>query len=139
MKKYQHIICPIDLSEHSEAVLQQAIEFQQSAGAKLTVVHFIEPMAATAYNIGAIDIQERIAESAKNKIAELSDKYALNQDDVHVIAQHPKRAIDTFAKEIKADLIVMGHGQHSFIGNILGSTASAVANRTPCDVFIVKN
>ena len=51
----------------------------------------------------------------------------------------PKHAISTLAKDLNADLIVIGsHGHHGLIRNFLGSTASAVVNHAPCDVFVVK-
>ena len=138
MKKYQNIVCAVDLLEHSGNILKQAVEFKASADAKLILVHFIDPSPVSAYSIGNIDIEDNLAAKAKDKLKDLSSHYDHNVNDIHIIAQHPKHGIDAFARKVSADLIVLGHGTHHFFGNILGSTASAVANHAPCDVFIIK-
>ncbi len=136
MKKYKHIVCPVDLTEHSEKVIQQAIDFQPP-GSKISLVHFIEPLPLTAYSIGNMD--KDIESGVESELITMAEKHGLGKDNVHVVFDHPKRAINDFAKEVNADLIVIGHGRHNLIGQLLGSTASAVANRTPCDVFIIKS
>ena len=42
------------------------------------------------------------------------------------------------AKEIGADLIVVGNRRVQGIGRVLGSVATDVAHHAPCDVYIVK-
>lgn len=50
----------------------------------------------------------------------------------------PGDALVTVAKDIKADLIVVGNRRVQGIGRILGSVATDVAHHAPCDVYIVK-
>ncbi|MCY4178587.1 MAG: universal stress protein [Endozoicomonadaceae bacterium] len=139
MKNYKHIICAIDLSKHSEKVVNQAVEFRDAAHARLSVVHFVEPLPITAYNIGTIDIQESIVENAKKEINKLAEQFQLREDELHIIADHPKRSISALTKQFDGDLIIIGHSEHGLLGSLLGSTAAAVVNHTPCDVFIIKN
>ena len=139
MKKYKHILCPIDLTDHSNAVVKQAIEFQQLTNAKLSIVHFVEPVPVIAYNVGTVDLQESLVNHAKEEIEKIRNNYNLEQQQIYIITEYPKRGITSFAKKTEVDLIIVGHGTHSFIETFLGSTASNVANHTPCDVFIVKS
>lgn len=51
---------------------------------------------------------------------------------------NPRELIVETAKEIKADLIVMGaHARRSFLDVLLGGTAQAVAREAPCPVIMV--
>ena len=50
----------------------------------------------------------------------------------------PADAIVTVAKDIRADLIVVGNRRVQGIGRILGSVATDIAHHAPCDVYIVK-
>lgn len=139
MKSYKHIICAIDLSSHSYKILEQAVEFRNAMHARLSVIHFVEPLPITAYNIGTIDIQDSIVEEAKKEVTKLAEQFDLREDELHIVADHPKRAICALTKQFDGDLIIIGHSEHGLLGSLLGSTASAVANHTPCDVFIIKN
>ncbi len=50
----------------------------------------------------------------------------------------PADALVHVAKEIGADLIVVGNRRVQGISRLLGSVATDVAHHAPCDVYIVK-
>lgn len=57
----------------------------------------------------------------------------------HRVTGKPKPAIVQFAKEEKADLIIMGAtGMGAFTRLLLGSTTAYVVNNAPCNVLIVR-
>ena len=56
-----------------------------------------------------------------------------------VVEGNPRRTINEFAKEWKADLVMVGAHEQSAIGRLcLGSTAQAVMRHAPCSVEIVR-
>jgi nucleotide-binding universal stress UspA family protein len=56
-----------------------------------------------------------------------------------VIDGIPRSAIDAYAKEWGADLIIMGsHGHSGLVRFLLGSVAKSVLRRAPCSVEIVR-
>jgi nucleotide-binding universal stress UspA family protein len=51
----------------------------------------------------------------------------------------PRDVIDTVARELRADLIVMGsHGRHRCDPAVLGSVAESVLRAAPCPVLIAR-
>ncbi len=139
MKQYKHILCPIDYADFSDKTLQTALALRDLYSAKLSVVHFVEPLPAVAINAYSADVELNLVENAREAMAEYGAKYKLAADEMHILEEHPKFAINNAAKDMGADLIVIGrHGHHGIMGSLLGSTAAAVANHAPCDVFVVR-
>lgn len=59
--------------------------------------------------------------------------------ETHVLAGHPVRDIVELAKELKADLLVIGATGHSALyERMIGSRADRIVQLAPCPVLIVK-
>jgi nucleotide-binding universal stress UspA family protein len=59
--------------------------------------------------------------------------------ETHVLAGHPVRDIVELAKEIKADLLVIGATGHSALyERMIGSRADRIVQLAPCPVLVVK-
>ncbi|MFT7654859.1 MAG: nucleotide-binding universal stress UspA family protein, partial [Candidatus Azotimanducaceae bacterium] len=56
---------------------------------------------------------------------------------LHTAIGVPAVEIDSLAKELKSELIIMGTGGHP-LAKLLGSTCTAVLHDTPCDVLVVQ-
>jgi nucleotide-binding universal stress UspA family protein len=57
---------------------------------------------------------------------------------VEVRAGHAAELITRYARDIDADLVVVGHKGHFLNDYLLGSTADRVAHHAHCPVMIVK-
>jgi nucleotide-binding universal stress UspA family protein len=58
---------------------------------------------------------------------------------VHVVAGHPVRSIVELAREIRADLLVIGATGHSALyERMIGSRADRIVQLAPCPVLVVK-
>lgn len=130
------IICPIDFSEHSEKALLYAKTIAELHKSKIFVIHVIPhltPLSRTAYYDG--DENEGL-EKLCNKIIpkEIAHEFELiKNDDID-------DGICDYAKNKKADLIVMGSHGHSKIETILiGSAVEEVTRKAPCPVLVVRN
>jgi nucleotide-binding universal stress UspA family protein len=57
----------------------------------------------------------------------------------HILAGHPVRNIVDLARELKADLLVIGATGHSaFYERMIGSRADRLLHLAPCPVLVIK-
>ena len=141
MGEYKHILVGVDLTVESRDVSRRACALKMAFNAKLSCVHVIEPLSLAYGGDIPMDlstIQEQIQDTAKNHLAEFSSSLSIEDEDRHLIFGRPETEIHTLAKEIDADLIVVGsHGRHG-LALLLGSTANGVLHGATCDVLAVR-
>ena len=141
MGEYKHILIGVDLTVESRDVSQRACALKAAFNAKLSCVHVIEPLSLAYGGDIPMDlstIQEQIQDTAKNHLAEFASSLGIEDEDRHLIFGRPETEIHTLAKEIDADLIVVGsHGRHG-LALLLGSTANGVLHGATCDVLAVR-
>lgn len=141
MASYKHILVGVDLSEESQEVATRACSFRDAFAARLSCVHVIEPLSMAYGGDIPMDlsiIQEQIQETAKNHLASFADGLGIQKESRHLIFGRPETEIHALAKEIDADLIVVGsHGRHG-LALLLGSTANGVLHGATCDVLAVR-
>ena len=57
----------------------------------------------------------------------------------HVVAGHPVRDIVDLARDLKADLLVVGASGHSALyDRMVGSRADRIVHLAPCPVLVVR-
>jgi nucleotide-binding universal stress UspA family protein len=136
------IIISTDFSETSYLAVKHASFLAQYTKADLYLVHIItkhwEKFNVFTPSI-TIENIERASDAVQNKLEELASnikkEYAINVTTV-VNTGNPTTEIVKFAKEIKADLIVMGtHGYSSWEDLTIGSNALKVITKSPCPVI----
>ena len=141
MGEYKHILIGVDLTVESRDVSRRACALKVAFNAKLSCVHVIEPLSLAYGGDIPMDlstIQEQIQDTAKNHLAEFASSLGIEDEDRHLIFGRPETEIHTLAKEIDADLIVVGsHGRHG-LALLLGSTANGVLHGATCDVLAVR-
>ena len=138
---YHHILVAVDLTEECDPVIHRARELSVSNGAKLSLVHIVEPMAMAFGGDVPMDLsqlQQQQFDQAKERLERLIAKYPqLHKDYCHLNYGQPRQEIHALAKAQKCDLIVVGsHGRHG-LALLLGSTANDVLHGAPCDVLAV--
>ena len=141
MGEYKHILIGVDLTVESRDVSRRACALKVAFNAKLSCVHVIEPLSLAYGGDIPMDlstIQEQIQDTAKNHLAEFASSLGIEEECRHLIFGRPETEIHTLAKEIDADLIVVGsHGRHG-LALLLGSTANGVLHGANCDVLAVR-
>ena len=142
MGTYTNILVALDTSNEAEIVLKKAIEVASKFGAKITLVHVVEPVVMpTNYELMPpidIDIEQNLVQRAENFIEQLTKDSNLSDTSSVVTIGSPKQEIHRICKDEEIDLVVIGtHGRHG-VSLLLGSTASAVLHGTTCDVLTVK-
>lgn len=140
MKDYQHLLLPTDLTEASEPAAVRAKMMARMTGAELTILHIVDyvPPRWIANELPEEFASEvSLMDRARDHLSTWMERSGLQDHPQRVLAGSPKRIIIDVAKEISADLIIMGtHGDRG-IARIVGSTARAVLHDAPCDVLVV--
>jgi nucleotide-binding universal stress UspA family protein len=138
------ILVASDFSEHSARAVSAAKGLAQRFHARLHLVHaFGLPVVTTSpYDVvltGAIldEARARARRSLEEAAQELS---AAGVDvEVHLAHTPAAEAITEHARELAADLIVMGtHGHTGLKHTLLGSVAERTLRTAPCSVLTVK-
>lgn len=127
------ILHPTDISEHSNKALQIACALARDYGARLVLLHVAYVPTVEGYSTA--DPAAGLAQAMK-----MLDALELPQDNVR--AERRCELGDTVteilrtAKEIKADVIVMGtHGRTGLKRLLMGSVTEQILRNAPCLVL----
>jgi nucleotide-binding universal stress UspA family protein len=152
------ILVPTDFSKGSQAALEHATALAKLTKARIVVLHVIETIAYTMKESLHL-VDSRAMVKSMTESPQLLDVYALVQRAVepaldqivkdlqkdHLTASRcvlqgtAYDQIVTQAKEIGADLIVMGtHGRRGANHLFMGSVAERVVRMAPCPVLTVR-
>ena len=151
MNEYKHILVPVDLTPHSEDTAAKACELANFYGAKLSLIHVVEPMPVSwithADKDDVQDLMHRVFGGEVHpcneelgiakQLQDFGAKYKVPKADQHFCMGQPKKEILKLAEQIAVDLIVVGSHGHHGLGNLIGSTAQNVVASAPCDVLMV--
>lgn len=146
MHHYKTILVAIDFSHNSEQALQRAKQVAQVYSADLQVIHVtevptypvLEDVAITGI-AGVWDDQlgEKLYQAALKRLTQMASEQNIDHQACHVITGIPRVEITARAKQIGADLIVIGRRGLSGLQRLIGSTADAVIHDAECDVLAV--
>jgi len=136
---YKNILFATDLTEDTEYLIEKVRTIRGLTGAKLQLVHVVEPLPGYNYAyLGIEDIEGQLIEEARQAIDKLAEKLNVGKTDTYVEVGATKTRVLKIADDIKADLIVCGsHGRHG-LSLLLGSTANAILHGANCDVLTVR-
>ena len=141
MANYQHILLAVDLSDEASQVAAKGQTLAKLYNAKLSIVHVIEPVSFTYGGDIPLDfsgIQEEIRKQASAQLNKLAQTLDIEEASQHLLMGRPETEFHNLAKDINADLIVVGsHGRHG-LALIFGSTANGVLHGASCDVLAVR-
>ena len=136
---YKHILLATDLHEDVDFILEKVRAIRGYTGAKLSVVHVMEPLPGYSYAyLGIEDIEEQLVGEAREALAKLGEQLNIPAEYQWIEVGSAKSKILKVAEDIKADLIVCGsHGRHG-LSLLLGSTANGILHGAKCDVLTVR-
>jgi universal stress protein A len=143
MAKLRRIVCAVDFSETSVAATEYAIELAIALRAKVRLLHVVQSPAyalADGEIVGGRDVAVELGEELRGELERLGKKYAGRgaKIDTQLVEGVPYAEIVRIAKELPADLIVMGtHGRGGLSHLLLGSVAERVVRTAECPVLTV--
>jgi nucleotide-binding universal stress UspA family protein len=144
MYPFRTILVPIDFSEHASKALDLAIQLAETHSARIELLHsfpVVLPPLSPYDTIYPTDFTAKCREAAEAKLSEWREKVRAAGIDVHAKAtpEPPSEAIPQHAKELGADLIVMGTRGLSGLKHVmLGSVAERTLRGAPCPVLTVR-
>lgn len=136
---YKHILFATDLTEDTEFLLEKVRTLRGLTGAKLSLIHVVEPLPGYSYAyLGIEDIEGQLLEEARQAMNKLGEKMNVDKSSQFIEVGPAKTKILAMADQAGADLIMCGsHGRHG-LSLLLGSTANAILHGAKCDVLTVR-
>ena len=136
---YKHILLATDLTDETGYIISKVRAMCSYTGAKLSIVHVVEPLPGYSYAyLGIEDIEGQLIDEAKTAISKLGHELNVEGKDQWVEVGPTKSKILSVAESVGADLIICGsHGRHG-LSLLLGSTANAILHGAKCDVLTVR-
>lgn len=151
------IVYASDIEPGSRPAFRAATSMAGHYNAEITFLHVIEPLSSSARNIlktmmqdeDLNEMHDESVQNLKNKLIERIERFCSEELDeaeqmqegqvVPRVEEGPAdKVILNVAKEIGADLIVMGTRTHSSVEQFfLGSTANRVMQHTKIPVLVI--
>ena len=146
------ILAPTDFSENAQVAFETAFDLALQLGAKLHVLHVQdESMLRTAIKEGLLDecsTDEELRAAVERLTKERFSKMFAAVDCSKVEIEHISRRGDSdkviadYAREINADMIVIGRRgtglMQGIISVVLGTVAESLIRKSPCPVLVVR-
>ena len=138
------ILVPTDLSPHAEAAFDYACELAVKLDATVHLVNVIGIPALGVPELGVAVTSAMIESMIADNQQALDALAARHHGEVRMGQTLMKTGdardmIDQAAKEVGADLIVMGtHGRRGVTRALLGSVAETVVRTAPCPVLTIR-
>jgi nucleotide-binding universal stress UspA family protein len=140
MQAITHIITPVDLEEHSNKLIEYAAYMADKLGAKLTLIHVLEPIHTIVdIEMGSSTLEkytENRLQTARDFLQKLAAPYP--ECTTKILQGVIVDAIVDFAKSKKAEMIIIGtHGSKGIEKLLLGSVAERVVKNAHCPTLVM--
>ena len=140
----KNILVPTDLSVGAEEALDYACELARQFGATVHLLNVISIPALGVPELGvamASTVIDSIIKDNEQALHALAAKKCLQASIGQILLRtgDARDVINNAAKELHADLIVMGtHGRRGVSRALLGSVTETVVRTAPCPVLTVR-
>jgi len=139
---FKTILVPVDVSQIDAAIaaLSLAKDIAKARGGKIVLLNVIEEVP----NYVAAEIPAEVfansAERAQTELTAFAEREGISGDaEIAVVHGHASRDILAFAKERKAEMIVMASHDPGLVDYFLGSVAGHVVRHAHCSVLVVRD
>ncbi|HEY1757652.1 MAG TPA: universal stress protein [Bryobacteraceae bacterium] len=130
------ILCAVDGTSDTPALIRWAIEFAQRMGAGLKLLHVVPPLSDWLTLPSERELQEQVREEARAKINSLA-RSAGFEGTVRVAVGQIADTVTEEARQEGADLIVIGRGTlPSALGRVRSHTYGII-QQSPCPVLSI--
>jgi universal stress protein A len=141
MVAYRHILLVVDLTEDSLAISRRAHELATALGAQMNLLHVVEflsvdPLGDTLMPV--VEMESELLEQAQRRLVALAAELGLPDSACRVENGSVKAEIVRVARELHADLIVLGSRERHGLSILVNLTADTVLHAAPCDVLAMR-
>ena len=143
--RLKKILAPTDFSEASVKALRYAGAFARQSGAKILLLHVVEPVYYPMYgteiipDLGAVQVE--LLTASRTHLEEFSRAKGVDGGPLELIVSEGVAWAEIIiaAKQQEADLIILStHGHTGLRHALLGSTAERVVRHAGCPVLTVR-
>ena len=138
---YKRLLVAIDLGTASDKIAVKAASMARTQHAEIHILHIVEPLSLTYgadLHLDTSVLQEEINEQAEIHLSSLAQSLSIPTQHCHLASGRPETEIPAVARQIGADLIVLGsHGRWG-LELLLGTTTDGVVSAADCDVFAIR-
>ncbi len=138
-RRFRRIMVPIDGSRLSLTALHVATQWAALMQADIVPVSIVEPFHVPYPVDDAPSFHATLMEAHTKAMRQWLapfDRKRLRPSRVEL--GYPKRDLVRIAKEMKADLIIIGsHGRAGLASTIIGSVARALLHHAPCSILVI--
>jgi nucleotide-binding universal stress UspA family protein len=139
------ILVPLDFSESTDALLNQAAKLAKSLEARVVLLHVIEPVASyipvgASMDVLAAPIQENLPdeETIQKRLDQLASRLAPLPTTSHAIVGTPVSEILDCAESEEATYILLGsHGHGALYHLFSGSVVTGVLKKSTRPVIVI--
>ena len=133
---------PIDFSPASEKALAYAVPLAKLCGARLTLLHVLEPVATPDFAAFPLALDnEREARASRLQLERVAKDLKLRSVAEKFLVRNGRAfsEITSAARTLKVDLIVIStHSRTGLKHVLMGSVAENVVRFAPCPLLVVK-
>jgi nucleotide-binding universal stress UspA family protein len=146
---FKNILLPVDFEINTEMAVKKAIELSGSADTTIHLYHVqkpVSPLKSIFASIWADNsvLKNFVQDELHYKLSQWKELIEMNYPNIKVIAgvdhsTHVQKSIVQKAKEIKADLIIIGkHSYHKWFTYLNTVSPNKIAKFTGCPVLAFK-
>jgi universal stress protein A len=141
MAHYQKLLCVVDLDDDAASIARRALEVARLSGGDVQLLHVfefvpVEPMGETL--MPAVQIEEELLARARQRLHALATDVGIPAAAVRIECGSIKGEIIRVARDIGADLIVIGSRERHGVSILVNLTEDTVLHQAPCDVLAVR-
>ena len=135
---FQNILIPVALDHERDATAAiKVARTLQGGGGKITLVGVAEEMPGYVAEYVVIHPDDKLQDAMTERLEGIASEYS--DVGAKVTSGKPGVAIAQMAKDVGADLIIIGSHRPGVEDYFLGSTASRVVRRAPCSVMVLRD
>lgn len=130
------VVVGVDRSDTARRAAEKAKELATALDANLHLVTCAEPSADVDVGIGSDRFHSDWESDAEQFLAGLAKQLGYARTTTAVETGEPGAALCREAKRLEASTIVVGNRRVQGVSRVLGSVASHVLRKAPCDVLV---
>lgn len=131
-----HVVVGVDRSETARSAAHTAARLADAYGAELHLVTCAKPEVGQRGGIGSDTFTTDWEHDAEEFLKVLARELPIDSVTWSVETGDPAHAIVEAAARLEAGTIVVGNVRSQGMARVLGSVASTVVRKAPCDVLV---
>lgn len=138
---YRHMLAAVELDDNGPPLLQRAHALAQQFGARLSVLHVVEYLPVESGDLlvaAPVSLTQEITAQAEQKLKAMCESTGLPAANASVRCGPVAGEILAHAKELGADLLVVGHTPRRGLLALFSHTEEDVVARAACDVLALR-